>query len=79
VHEHDDGLRIRGRPGAGKDIERETVSLISIAGRVPLLGGNHPPSFCVHRAEYLSARRTPSHFSAGCGARQRSSPIGGAA
>src|SRR5262245_46685296 len=54
-------------------------SLISRVGRVPLFGGYHPPSFCVQIGEYLSAARTPSHFGAGFGSRQRNSPRGGAA
>src|SRR5215831_12261422 len=33
----------------------------------------------VHGAPNASALRTPSHFAAGCGARHRFSPVGGAA
>ena len=38
-----------------------------------------PPIDCMHPGAYWSALRTPCHFGAGCGARQRRSPTGGAA
>src|SRR4051794_12386661 len=35
--------------------------------------------FCMQLAENVSALRTPGHAAAGCGARQRRLPMGGAA
>src|SRR3954466_2485411 len=65
-------LRAGSRAGAGAAGGRPGA-----APRAPPRPGNGAPA--VHGAPKAVALRTPSHFAAGCGARHRFSPSGGAA